>query len=71
MLIGMIQLGLICHGSIDNGGSLDIMRFVHFTRRTRTAFAVEQLISCRLRAPNSNVVTIYRNWKSFVFLFKI
>lgn len=45
MLIGIIQLGLMCQGSIDNGGSLDIMRFVHFTKRTRTAFAVEQLIS--------------------------
>lgn len=45
------------HGSIDNGGSLDVMSSAHFTKSTRMAAAVVQLINCRFNAPNSNVVT--------------
>lgn len=55
--MGIIQLGFICHGSIDNGGSLDIIKFVHFTSKPLTLFAVVQLINCRFKAPNSSEVT--------------
>lgn len=58
ILIGMVQLGFMCHGSsIDNGGSLDIIRFPHCARSVRTALAVEQLIICRFNAPNFNEST--------------
>lgn len=40
------------------------MRFVHFTRRTRTAVDVVQLISCRFNAPNSKDVTEQKEGKS-------
>lgn len=35
-----------------------MIKFVHFTSKTRTAVAVEQLISCRFKAPSSRNVTV-------------
>lgn len=51
---------------MDNDGSVDIMRFVHFTKRTRTAVDVVQLINCRFKAPNSNDVTEKIKRKTFM-----
>lgn len=56
---------------MDSDGSVDIIRFVHFTRRTRTAVDVVQLISCRFNAPNSNDVTGKIERKPFMSVYNI